>query len=92
MALVPLDGGHRHGREQAAGDEDNRVERSKAQVHLLPPRTELLRISGKVGPVEEEESAEEEHFGKKEEPHAKLGADIILVQWPAHGMPAPLKS
>ena len=61
-------------------------------MHLPPRRAELLGIAGKVDPVEEKEPAEEQQLGKKEEPHAELGAGIIFVQRPAHGIPAPLKS
>ena len=84
--------GDRNGDKQAAGQQHQGVAATEPDVKLLAGGNEFLGITRQVDRIKDKQPAEQQHLGKEEEPHAELGAGIVLVYMPAHRMPAFLKS
>ena len=87
--LTALDGGDRHGRQQAAGEENHSVDRAEDHVQFLAAGGKLVGVAGQIDRVEEEKPAEEDQFGEEEQPHAERGAGMVPVLGLAHGIPVP---
>jgi hypothetical protein len=74
--------GERHG--QAAGDEEECIERSEGAIQLSSSQMKFRRILKPVDGVKNEESPEEKNFRKEEEPHPDFGASVIFVSVHSH--------
>src|SRR5713101_2093222 len=72
----------RHGHGQAAGDQDDGIEASEAQVETLAAFCEDSGVAMAVDRVGEEHAAEKEDFGGQENPHAQGSRFLLLL----HGL------
>ena len=91
LALAPLHGGNRHGGGETAGEQNSRVRGTHDPVKLGTPCCKFVRIAFEIHRVEQKQPAKEQQFGKQEQPHAELGAEVILMLVAGH-LSTPLKS
>ena len=70
-AAVPrLDEGETRAIDQAAGQQDHGVDRADGELSLLSARIETRRVPVAAIDPTQENRAEEQHFGREEQPHA----------------------
>ncbi len=70
--------GHGHG--QAAHDKDNGVAGAQFDVKSVAANAEGGAESAPIDGVSEEHAAEEQDFGKQEDPHAERGGFLLLLK------------
>src|SRR5260370_1343287 len=80
LLLANLRGPHRHCHRQAAHDEHDRVEAAKLDIERVAADAEGGAERTAIDGVREEQAAEEQDFGDQENPHAKRGGILLLLE------------
>jgi hypothetical protein len=89
--LIPfLEAGNGESHGQAAGDEEERIERSEGAIQLSSSQMKIHRILEPVDRIENEQSSKEKHFRKEEKPHPDFRPGVIFASVHSHLSNCPI--
>ncbi len=78
-ALAELGAAHGPGHRQAAGQQDDGVERAQLFIQMDMGMDKHIGMVGAINSVGAEQPAEKEHFGGQKKPHAQFaGLELLL--------------